>query len=844
MKPALLVRWMLRESRGARGRLVFFTVCLAVGVAAVVGAAALSETIRDGFQARSRQILGADVTVESHRPLPNALGEALAKTPGIVRTDVVETTTMASAPGKDGEVAASALALLFAVEGEYPLYGSLATRPPGGLDEHLGPDAVVVEQALLDDLDLTVGDEVQVGAGRFRIAAVAEEGPGGFGFASFVGPRIYVSRDAFAATGLLTFGARVRYEAFLALPGRPSPEALDSFVDDLKKDVPESTWLDFDTHYDSGPASRRSFTRAERFIGLVALLSLLVGGIGVGRIVSAWLESRTRAMAILRCLGMRPGEILAFSLLHTGLLSFAGSVVGAGLGCLVPLVVRLAVPDLVPAGAPFAFPIFAVLRGLALGVGLGVVFALPPMTAIWRVPPSRVLRAEAEPLPASRLANLATGAALVLGILGAAWFQAGEVGPAIWFTGGFLLLAALLAAAARGLMALSRRLPRERLNPYLLHGVSALARPGAGTTGAIVALGLGTMVVTAMVLVETRLTRGILEQVPDDAPNAFFLDVKPDQWDGIRGDLVAAGATGIDQVPLVTARITAIDGTPIEELAKAAEDSDELSRRSLTREQRLTWREKLPPDNEIVEGKLWSDPDRPEVSVERRYAERLGVKLGSRIEFSVHGEKRELVVTSIRDVQWKSFSLNFFLVAEPGALDRAPALYLANARLPEGAQKDLQNRLAADFPNVTMIRVGPIVDRIVALLKRIAAGIGILGTFTVLAALAILSGAVSATAVRRGGEVALLKTLGVTRGGVMALFFTEYGLVGAVAGAIGSGGALLLAWAWLHYVAELDIGLPLLVFPLAIAGAAVLTGACGVAAGIRSLLVRPVAALR
>jgi putative ABC transport system permease protein len=230
--------------------------------------------------------------------------------------------------------------------------------------------------------------------------------------------------------------------------------------------------------------------------------------------------------------------------------------------------------------------------------------------------------------------------------------------------------------------------------------------------------------------------------------------------------------------------------------------------------------------------------------VEQRFAKRLGVKVGSEIEFDVQGVPVTLHVTSLRSVEWQSFSINFFLVAEPGVLDQAPALYLANARVPEENEADLQDRLAAAYPSITVLRVRSILMQVLDLLERIAAGIRLLGSFSVLAGLAILAGAVSATALRRGSEVALLKTLGVTRPGITVLFFTEYGLSGLVAGAVGAGGALLLAWAYFEFVAELNVTLPLLALPVAAVGCGLLTAICGTAASARALNVRPIEALR
>ncbi len=834
MSLATYLRWLVRESRGARGRMLYFTICLAIGVAAVVGTAALAEGIHRGFDEQSREILGADFTVDARRPLPPELDVALAAVPGLVRSDTVETMTMVSTADPEPR---SRLAQLFVVRGTYPLYGDLGTAPAGGLAALLDDESVVVEPDLLAALGLEVGASLRIGTRTLRVAGTASGGPQSMGFQSFLAPRLYMTRAAFDAAGLLAKGSRVRFRVLCALPGMPARVEVERVMDGVEAAVPDAPYLDFDAHHQLG-RSRRWVERMEGFVGLVALLSLIIGGIGVALIVRTWLAERTRSTAVMRCLGVTPRQILILSLAHVGLLALVGSLVGAAIGCALPHLVRAWAPDLLPVDLVAVVPWGAILRGVGLGVGLAVVFALPALTAIWRVAPARVLRADAEPLPPPRGVALASGLLLGVGVFLSAWVQAEQTIHAVWFTGGFVALALLLYLAARGLIGLARRVPRRALPPQLVHGITALTRPGAGTKGGIVALGLGTMVVTAVALVETRLQDAILAGVPRKAPSVFLVDIQPEQRDGVAATLAEAGATAVDQVPVVMGRIASIDGRSIAELAA------ERGNWSLTREQRITWRQDLPEDNEIIAGALWSDPARQEVSIEERFARRIGVEVGSQITFDIQGVPITLHVTTIRSVEWQSLSLNFFLVAEPGALDGAPALYLASAQVPTDAEDALQDRLGASFGNVTVLRVRAMLDQVLALLERIAWGLRLLGALTVLAGLAMLAGAVSASVLHRAREVALLKTLGVTRRGVTTLLFTEYALGGAVAGLIGAGGAMLLAWGWLEVVAEIDVDLPWIVVPLAALGIALLAAACGVLANLRALRVRPVAVLR
>ena len=845
------VRWravlvaVLRESRAAGGRLLFFTLCLAIGVAAVVGVSAIIEAMEDGLREESRVLLAADLRVTGRSPLPDSLDGAFGEL-AFQRSDVRELAAMVSVPARvgDGDAAGPAgsrLVELKVVDERYPFYGELVLAPAGLSTADLDPEAAFVGSDLMAALRLSPGDELMLGGAPFRVAAEVIDEPDRLDFSLTLGPRVFVSHAGLERTNLHVAQSRVRYRALYRLDGPPAlgHDELEELEDHIERTVPGS--LQVSTHTEAQPSVRRSLRQVEDYLGLVALLSLLLGGIGVAQIVRAWLAGRAQSVAVMRCLGFRAGEVAGLYLGHVALLALAGCLVGGVLGASLPLVVRSLAPDLFPGSGSNLWQPLSMLRGIGLGLFVALLFSLPPLAAVWRVPPAAVLRAEAVPLGAPRGVRIGAPLALLGGVLVSAWLQGGEWDEAAIFSAGLLALAGLLYGAARLVTALVARLPRGSLGPYLENGLAALARPGAGTTGAIVALGLGVMVVLSMLLIERRLAQELRDVLPQDAPSVFLVDVQPDQWDGVRATMEAEGARSIDTVPVVMARLRAIDGISVRELAARGR------RRSwtLTREQRLTWMQELPEDNEIVAGELWSDPERFEVSLEEEFAEDLGVGLGTLLRFDVQGVPLEVVVTSLRAVEWRSFAINFFLVVEPGALEEAPHFRIAAARLDQEDQEyALQNELARSFPNVTLLRIRPIIDKVAAVLDRVALGVRGLGSFTVLTGLVILAGAVGTTALRRAREAALLKTLGVTRAGVTRLFAVEYALSGLLAGAIGALGALALAWGFLDHLLEIDPRLPLLAIPLSALATALLATLSGLSASLRALRVRPMETLR
>jgi putative ABC transport system permease protein len=841
VRLATYLSWMRRESRGSAGRLLFFIGCLGVGVAAVVSVAGLSASLDRAIRTEARELLAADLAIGSRRPPGDELDEVLRRLPGareLRRADVQEMATVVLSP--EGR---SQLVELKVVDGPYPFYGELTLESPGDgtLAELLTDDAVVVAPDLLTRLGLRLGDTLQLGGREFTIAGEIGAEPDRVDFGLTFGPRVFASMEAIEQTTLVQKGSRVEHRTLLALPEGAPTDRLRRLAEMLRDELPP--YYRVETYRDAQPALRSGLRRVERFLGLVALLSLLVGGVGVAQTVRAWIAGRLDGIAVLKCLGARPREVVALYLGQAALLGLAGSLVGLVVGTGLQLVLPQLFPDLIPPDVIRVFQPGAWLRGLGLGVGVAVLFSAPPLVTVWSVPPALVLRRDAEPLPGARPAWAAVAVALAAGLYLMAWFQSRSPILAAQFLGGVAVVTLALAGAAWVLGRLAHRAP-DGAPVWLRHGISAVARPGAATLSAVVALGLGVLVVLSMYLVERQLVRELTAQLPANAPSAFLVDIQPSQWGPVEKLLVEQGAEDLQSVPVVTARIAAIDGVETDTLMERAGKDRRARRWALSREQRLTYVQELPADNEIVAGELWGYDDMDEVSVEADFADDLGVELGSVLTFNVQGVPVDLVVTSLRTVDWGTFGLNFFLVAEPGTLDDAPQQRVATAVLEARREQPIQDALARAYSNITFLKVREILGRIVAVMSKVGLGVRLLGLFTVIAGLVILAGVVSASAVQRGREVALLKTLGMTRRGVSSLFAVEYAMVGLAAGTLGAIGGTVLAWGVLTRTMEASFTFewgPLLG---TIAGSVLLTVTAGLAASASARRRPPIEVLR
>jgi putative ABC transport system permease protein len=811
-----------------------------------------------------RRLMAADIAVEGRRPLPKELEALLARQPAatrVERTDVREfVSVVANASGDQTQ-----LAELKVVDGVYPFYGTLELDPSNRkLSELLDANAVVVATELLSKLNAKIGDELRIGGADFRIAGAVLEEPDKLSITFTLGPRVFMSSEGVGRTALLDKGARVEYRALLKMPDGSSAGDVSRLASLIEGELRDAEFYRVRTFSDAQPALRRSFERMGRYLGLVGLLSLLVGGVGVAQVARAWLSSRMDDIAIMRCLGARPREVILLYLGQVLLLALIASVAGAVLATMLHWLVPKLTGGLLPAELIHPWQPHAIMRGICLGVAVAILFTFPLLVGLRKVPPVRVLRRDAEPVRAGWFAQIVGAIFILVGVWAAATSQAESLKLGTWFVAGLVATIVLLALVATAISRVARLIPRQSTGVRLRHGLTHLARPGAATVGAIVAMGLGVTFVFATRVVERHLSDQLSAELPENAPSTFFLDVQPDQWPQLETMLKQHGAVGIDSKPIVTARFSAINGVPVDQLVDRGRD-DQADRRdndrerggggggdrprprrwTLTREQRVTYGSELPRGNRVTAGKWPAAPQTPNgVSIEENFARDLRVKVGSKLTLDVQGVPVELMVTSLRTVDWRTFGLNFFLFAEPGPLNDAPQSRVAVARLASSDLPKIQSAVVAAFPNVTVIHVRDVMDKVLAVLNNIGIAVKSLGAFTVIAGIIVLGGTVAATQARRAREVALLKTVGMTRRDVAAVFAIEYALTGAVAAIVGIGAGYLLAWAVLTQLMELPFAMGAMEATVAAIVTIVLAVVAGLIASARALSARPVEVLR
>ncbi|HCH65072.1 MAG: hypothetical protein CL927_09710, partial [Deltaproteobacteria bacterium] len=631
MSVRLLFTLLRRELRGSQSRVLFFVACLAVGVAAVVAVAGLADSVQGAVQREARPMLAADVAVTGRRPLPDVIDDVPTEWVS-ERARLQLFTTMVSAVDDQADAANSLLVELKAVEGNYPFYGDLTLEPEEmSLGSLLTPEQVVVEPSLLRRLGLERGDSLRIGDALFTVAGEVSSEPDRMEASLAPGPRVFLSMDGLKRSGLSGTTGRMTFKALYRTPDVASANALVKWLEQ-QPDV--AAWSRVQTWTSGNAGIERGIGQAETFLGLVALLSLLVGGAGVAQVIRAWLARRLDAVATLRCLGMTPSEVGRVYLAQTAVLGVAGSLVGAvvGTGCLV--FVPSLLGDMLPPGSIDPVQPLAVVQGTALGTGIALLFAWTPLRRAQRVPPIRVLRRTVEPIEQSRGERVVGMALLAAALVGISVLQAGDLTTGMIFSGSIAVVVVILGLLADRLSLGLGRLGERQDAWVVRHALRALGRPGAGTMSAMVALALGVVVVLGTFLLQQRVTSQLTDAFPETAPSAFLIDVQSDQWDRVEGVLETMQTDRVQSARMVMGRIAAIDGQPTESLVSSLNDE---ARWAYTREQRLGLRSEIPSHNQVTQGEWAALPGVAEVSLEERFAERLGVGLGSSITFDIQG---------------------------------------------------------------------------------------------------------------------------------------------------------------------------------------------------------------
>jgi putative ABC transport system permease protein len=798
-----VVRMAVREIRASWRRLLLFFVCIAVGVGGIVLLRSVVQDVRVAILSDARNLMAADVTLSTNRAWDEnvraRIDQRLAAAGVTGRTEGIETSTMIRPADESRPVAK--MGEVRGVQPAFPLYGTVELEG-GQAYSHalLKGRGAVVRPELLAQLDCRVGDEILIGTSRFTIRGVLVTEPGRREMGFTFGPRVLVDAADLEGTGLLGFGSRVNRDLQLTVPA----SAVEPLTEQLRTDL-RGKFVNVRSFRGTEDRVSEDLSRAENYLSLVGLVIVVLGGIGISSVTRVFVRQKVRSIAVLKCLGATSGQVFAAYLAQAVLLGVAGCVLGVGLAAagLAAVPWLLAGQPGLPA-VPNTMTTSAVVQGVAIGVLVAILFSAVPLLDVRRVKPSLLLR-DTSGAGGRDWVRWAAMAALLASLVLIASWQAGSLRIGLAVSVGLAVVAVVLNLVGAGLIRVIRPLSLSR-SVALRHAVLRLSRPGNQTRTVLLAVGLGAFFIVGVRSLQATLLEQFSLTLDAGAADMFLIDVQPSQAAGV--EVLLAERTGHKPpppIPVLRARVVGVTGKAV-----TLRGAEEIRRsHGLGREFTVTWRDHLQQNERIVEGRFWGPgrADAPEVSIEAGIRENVAIAVGDLMQFDVLGRTIEARVTSVREVDWRDARQGgFMFVFRPGPLDQAPATYVAPTRGPvdASARARLQRDIVDRYPNVSVIDLREILQTVEKVLSKVTLGVTVVGGLVLFVGGLILIGSVSMTRFQRIYEVAIFRTLGAGTRLLTAMTALEYGVLGLLAGSIGSLSAIGLT----YYVSRHALNLP------------------------------------
>ncbi len=792
-----------REMRSSRAKFFFVILSVAVGVAALTGVRGFSSAFRATLLTRARSILAADLSARTNQQptRSEAAGLREIEATGVQMTPVTELLSMASS----AKTMDPLLISLKAVDpAAYPFYGDVDLDPSAKLPAVLDRDSVAVADDLLVRLHMQVGDRLKIGDKTYRIASVVTNEPDRLSGTFAAGPRVLMSQQGLADSGLIAPGSHAGQRYLFKMPPAPHGAPVsDAAVGELKarliKLLPESQVTDY---RETNPALTAGLDQATSLLSLMSLVALVLGAVGVAMAMRAHLQQRLDTIAIMKSLGAGSGQIIKIYLIQTLLLGLVGGLIGVVLGLGVQVAFPYLLASLINIRPELHLEWRAILAGLGAGVLTTLLFTLPPLLDIRGMRPILILRRSVdeaeEPISGDRMkrwfsrnvAQLLAFAVILAGLAAIAWSVSDSTEVAAVFSAGLILiLLVLLLASFLVLRALRWMLTRTRLHlpSVLRHGLANLYRPGNPSAALLAALGMGVMQIMTVLLMQHAVVNQLHLTSAPNLPNIFLIDIANNEIAGMRTLLEHSPAVTAppELLPVVASRIVAIDGVP------AAEIQTKNFPHHMLRSIQLTYAATPPPGTEVVAGDWWDAGQaaaagaHPVVAIAEQQAGRLGLRVGSKVRFAAQEQQIDATVMALtRSNGQHAFSRAEFILPEQ-SLRGLPVIWYGGVHADPARVGELQRALYAAYPTVTVINVAQALETIRNVVIQIIYVVQFLAAFSIFAGVVILASAIAGTRYRRIREVVVLKTLGATRARIAGIFSVEFAVLGAVAGLVG-----------------------------------------------------------
>lgn len=830
-----------REIRSSWRRLLFFFLCIALGVGSVVALRSLIQNLTQAVGTDARALMTADVEVSSTNdfsPTDVSKIESAIRQSGIVEARNEAITTSSMARPADRSNTRVRMVELKGIEPPFPLVGSFELEDGAPFEfSLLENNGAVVAKILLEDLGVGVGDTIRIGEGEFQIRGVFAQEPGGTsGFR--LGARVFIEKKAFDDAGITRNASRVRRRILYRTSENPT-----GLVRQLREALKGST-ITVQSYRETQENLGEQFERTENYLSLTGLLILVLGGVGVWNVARAFVEQKRKSVAVLKCLGASGSRIITVYLMQILTLGLVGSLFGVLLAQLGLIFVRWRFVDALPENMAYTVNPSTVAQGVILGVLISMLFSALPLLQVRNIKPRLLLRDENNTaLRRLDITKWIFGAVTLAGLLGLAVWQAGSLLVGGFFLAGLAATSVVLYLTAFVLTLLLRRF--RGLGSFALgQAINSLHRPGNQTRVILLAVGLGAFVVLAVQSLQTNLVREFDFTRNQRLPSLFFVDIQKSQIESLAGLIEERIGEKAETIPTVRARISHVNGEPFDFGSRETRQQQG----QIGREFAVTYRPQMDANESVKAGAWWDEGlgSVPEVSVEEEMAKRLNVSPGDSMTFDISGRKMTARVANIRKLDLRNTRTAFVFVFRPGSLDKAPQTFAATVlkRVGPTERQRLQREVLDTYPNVQIFDVADIVAAVQRLVSNFVLAISFVGSFVILSGILILIGSIALTKSQRIYENAILKTLGARRVTLATILLAEYGLLGSLSGIIGAGFAVLLSYGVSAYLLNIEWEFD----PALALGGVIVTAAIvmlvGAAASFDVLFRRPLATLR
>ena len=815
-----IFRMAMRDFRKNLSRLLLFVSSIVVGIAALVAISSFGENLVKDIDNQAKELLGADLVLENNKPLGDQALDSVA----VAMASEVNFASMVAFPKKD----ASRLTQVRALEGDFPFYGKLETVPvEGDADFRSGGKKALVEKTLMAQFDAQVGDSIKVGAVLFEIVGELQKVPGQTGITASVAPAVYIPMAYLEETGLVQYGSRVEYNRYLQFsPSTDVDELIKPFEDQWEIDR-----VDADTVEDRKRSTGRSFGNLSNFLSLVAFIALLLGCVGVASAVNVFVKEKLASVAVLRCLGVASLDVLLIYLIEIVIMGLFGALIGSVLGTLLQFILPVIFADFLPVEVTVGISWQSVGFGMVTGLLVSVLFALLPLLKVRNVSPMATLRPEtADSTMLKDPARWAVIIGILLFIFGFSFFLLKQVTWALGFTG-FVLVAfgALWGVGKLIMWAVRRFLPISLSYPWR-QALANLYRPNNQTISLIATIGLGTAMISTLFFLQNQLLQEAKFADKEDQPNMLMFDIQTPQLEDVRSKVTDRKMRILQEVPIVTMQLNEINGIDKKENEEKP-DEENYSRWLYNREFRVTYRDTLITSETLSSGELiplGARGDSIFVSLERGFGEGNKMKLGDELIFNVQGRPIKTYIGSFRDVKFNQVSTNFLVLFPNGVLEQAPKFHVIITKTQNDRQAaDVQSEIVREFPNISIINLGTIVETLEDISGKISFVIQFMAFFSIATGILVLISSLIISKYQRMRESILLRTLGASSGIVRVINTLEYFFLGSLASLSGILLSFMATFLLGKFVFEMNFSLAWkegLVIYLAITGLTIVLG--------------------